>query len=107
MNVYNSNANLVANENESFYARLTAGTWSLVKVGNTTLNGIFVSSSNGGSLVIYDSSLTEGSSVSTVVCGTMTIASGERFIDFGGARLANGLLIYNIGSGNDLTVFYR
>lgn len=107
MNVFNSTRNLVAENTESFYSRLTAGTWALVKTGSTTLNGIFVSSSNGGSIAIYDSSLTEGSSVSTVVCGTMTIASGERYINLGGVRVANGLLIYNLGSGNDLTVLYR
>jgi hypothetical protein len=107
MSVHNSTKNLVAENTESFSTRLTAGTWALVKSGNTTLNGIFVSASNGGSIAIYDSALTAGSSISTVVCGTMTIASGERYINFGGTRLANGLLIYNLGSGNDLTVMFR
>ena len=82
------------------YVNLTSGT-ATVKSGIGQLYGIIVNSHTSGSLKIYNS-LTAGTG--SVVCSTMTFASGERFINLAGITFPVGCSVAIVDA--DVTICY-
>lgn len=99
--VYNSTTNLVADDGESFIAPLTSGTTTLVKSGNGTLNGIFVSSHTSGTIEIRDGLTLAASDVkfgTITLIADASLTGNDRLISFAGARFSTGILIYCAGT---------
>lgn len=101
MEIYNTSRNLTAGQEEYFFSNLSAGT-AQIKTGEGTLGGIIINSHTSGAIALYD-----GTTVaSSVMHGTITFASGERSIDFGGERFKNGLFV-NVGGTADITLRFK
>lgn len=103
MIVDNTTLGLVADNGESFIARLTTATAYVVKTGNATLNGIVVNSHTSGLIEIRDGTAFVGA---TLKYGTLTLGATERFIPFFGARFTNGLVV-SVSGTIDCTVHYK
>lgn len=99
----NTTLGIVASDGESFYARLTAVTAYVLKTGNATLNGIVVNSHTSGTIEIRNGT---NYLTGTVAFGTITLAAGDRFIPFFGARFPAGLIV-SCGGTIDITVMYK
>lgn len=102
--VENSTLGLVAGEGESFIFRTaTSSTAHVIKTGNATLNGIVVNSHSSGTIELrYGTAFVGG----TLKFGTLTLAVGERYIPFYGARFSSGLVV-SLGGTIDVTVLYK
>jgi hypothetical protein len=98
---YNSAKNLSAQENEYFYANLTAGT-ALIKTGNGALGGITINSHTSGTILIKDGTTAAGN----IICGTMTFAAAERDIELRGMKFSTGCFV-TVGGTADITVQYK
>jgi hypothetical protein len=81
------------------YKNITAS--ALIKTGVGTLEQIIVNSHSSGTIKIWD----QTSAATPVICNTITLGSGERFIEFEGLAFTNGLYI-TIGGTADITVVY-
>ena len=101
--VHDSTLNLTADVGESFVKNLTTATAHVVKTGNVTLNGIVVNSHTSGTIEIRDGTAFVGG---TLKYGTLTLAVGERYISFFGARFSTGLIV-SVGGTADITVHYK
>ena len=75
---------------------------NLVKTGKGTVQGIIVNSHSSGTLQLSDA-LT---STTPNMTGTITLASGERWIPLFGATFTTGLYITVGGTGN-FTIVYN
>lgn len=103
--VHDSTQNLSADTGESFVKNITTATVTLVKSGNATLNGIVVNSHTGGSLVIFNGATTVLANT-TIKFGTLSLGTPQLPLDYFGARFADGLVVYTIGTV-DITVLYK
>ena len=102
--VNNSTLGLVADDGESFIFRTaTSSTAYVIKTGNAALNGIIVNSHTSGTIEIRDGAAFVGA---TLKFGTITLAAGERYIPFFGARFSSGLVV-SLGGTIDVTVLYK
>lgn len=99
--MYNSTKNIVAEKNECFIKNISAST--LVSTGPGTLVGITVNSHTSGIVGIADGTVFANGSL---MHSSITLASGERTIDFSGERFSTGLFV-QIGGTADITVRYR
>jgi hypothetical protein len=106
--IYNSTANLVADDGEYFTKALTSATTTLVKSGNGTLYGILVSSHTSGTIEVRDGlTLATGS----LKFGTITLTADasvtthDRMIYFGGARFSTGIFVYCGGTTDAVALF--
>lgn len=101
MTSYSSTKNLTAQDNEYFYANLSAGT-ALVKSGNGSLGGITINSHTNGTIEIRDGLTAAGS----LIFGTMTFATAERNIELRGTRFGTGCFV-TVGGTADITIQYK
>lgn len=85
---------------KSTYSNISIST--SVATGTGNLFGILINSHSSGTIKVWDSLAASG----TVLANTITLAVGERFIDFKGATFGTGLYI-TIGGTADITVFYK
>ena len=82
------------------YKNLSAS--ASIKVGSGELSGVIVNSHTIGTLKLWDSLTATG----TVICNTITFASGERFIPLYNATFYTGLFA-TIGGTADITIIYN
>jgi hypothetical protein len=82
------------------YKNLSAS--AQIKVGSGELSGVIVNSHTIGTLKLWDSLTATG----TVICNTITFASGERFIPLYNATFNTGLFA-TIGGTADITIIYN
>ena len=75
---------------------------NLVKTGTGSVQGIIVNSHSSGTLQLSDAI----TSTTPNITGTITLASGERWIPLFGAKFLTGLYITVGGTGN-FTVIYN
>lgn len=81
------------------YKNLSAS--GLVKTGQGKVVGIVVNSHTGGTVKLWDNT----SGATTVLCNTMTLAVGERYVNLFDANFTTGLYV-TIGGTADITVVY-
>jgi hypothetical protein len=62
---------------------------ALLKTGAGVLNSVTVSSHTGGTLKFWD----QTTAAVPVLVDTITLAAGERYINFGGIRFSTGLYV--------------
>lgn len=82
------------------YVNLSAS--ALIETGPGTLQGVVINSHSSGTLKFWDNT----SAATTVIFNTITLASGERWIPFFGAKFTTGLYL-TIGGTADVTVIYN
>lgn len=82
------------------YKNLSAS--GVVKSSTGKIVGIIINSHSSGTIKLWDNT----SAASTVLCNTMTLAVGERYIDLFNANFSTGLFV-TIGGTADITVVYR
>ena len=85
-----------------WYANLTNGT-TVLSTSPVTLYGINVNSHSSGTIKIYDSLNPQ---TLTVVCNTITLAAGERYINLMGITTGTACT-FQVGGTADITVAYR
>lgn len=90
----------VTNASASSTAPLTAS--ALIKTGPGVLNSVVISSHTSGTLKFWD----QTSAAVPVLVDTITLAAGERFINFGGIRFTTGLYL-TIGGTASVVVNYN
>ena len=91
---------LIASHDYGLYKNLSAS--GLVETGQGTLQGVIVNSHSSGTLKFWDNT----SATTTVLFNTITLAAGERWIPFFGAKFTIGLYL-TIGGTADITVIYN
>lgn len=110
MIVVDTTQGLTADDGESFATRVTSSTFTVIKTGNATLNGIMINSHSSGTIELRDGASVNPAVSATIRFGTMTLSAvattGERYIDFFGARFSTGIVLYAAGTV-DLTVLYK
>lgn len=74
---------------------------ALVASGYGTVGGIIVNSHTSGTIKLWDSLTATGS----VICNTITLAAGERWIPLFDATFNTGLFV-TIGGTADITIIY-
>lgn len=84
----------------SKYVNISAS--ALVKTGAGVIKGIVINSHTSGTIKLWDNT----SAATTVLCNTITLASGERWIPFFEGSFNTGLYV-TIGGTADITVFYK
>ena len=83
------------------YVNLAAS--ALVKTGAGQLYGMVVNSHSGAQIILYDNT----SGAAPIICNTITLAAGERYIDFKGLTFGTGLY-FTLSAGTiNATLFYR
>lgn len=87
-------------ETTNSYKNLSAS--GLVVTGSGKVDGIVVNSHTSGTIKLWDNT----SAATTVLCNTMTLAVGERFIPLYGMNFNTGLYV-TIGGTADITVAYK
>ncbi len=75
---------------------------ALIKTGAGNIYGIIINSHTSGTIKLWDNTAASG----TVICETITLAVGERWIPFWGASFGTGLYV-TIGGTANITVVYR
>lgn len=82
------------------YTNLTAS--ALIKTGAGVLKGIIVNSHTSGTLKLWDNT----SAATTVLCNTITFASGPQFIKLPAIEFNTGLYA-TIGGTADITLLWK
>lgn len=82
------------------YINLTSS--GLIKTGTGNLGGVVINSHSSGTLKFWDNT----SAATTVIFNTITLAVGERWIPFFGAKFTTGCFL-TIGGTADVTVIYN
>jgi len=84
------------------YKYINISASALVKTGAGIIKGIVVNSHSSGTIKLWDNT----SAATTVICNTMTLAVGERFILVDSLAFNVGLYA-TIGGTADITVIYK
>lgn len=101
MSIQEQSGTVVVDGGACRYSNLTAGT-ALLKTGAGKLDGVVINSHSSGTLLIHDGLTAAGS----LIHGTITLASGERAIDFGGVIFNTGLFV-TVGGTCNCTIRFR
>lgn len=91
---------LEAQHDYATYKNLSAS--GLIETGPGTLQGIVINSHSSGTLKFWDNT----SAATTIIFNTITLAAGERWIPFFGAKFTVGCFL-TIGGTADVTVLYN
>ena len=75
---------------------------TLIKTGAGNIYGIIINSHSSGTIKLWDNTAASG----TVICETITLNTGERWIPFWGASFGTGLFV-TIGGTANITVMFR
>ena len=86
--------------NMNKYKNISAS--ALVKTGTGTVSGIIVNSHSSGTIKLWDNT----SAATTVICNTITLAAGERWVPTFDLVFNTGLYA-TIGGTADITIVYK
>ena len=84
------------------YKYINISASALVKTGAGIIRGIVVNSHSSGTIKLWDNT----SAATTVICNTITLAAGERYIPMYSLSFNVGLYI-TVGGTVDLTFIYN
>jgi hypothetical protein len=88
------------------YYNITNGT-ATIKTSPGRLIGVIVNSHTSGTIKLFDqASGAAGTAVGPIICNTITLAAGERAIDFRGLKFGTGC-IGTVGGTANLTFLYN
>ena len=86
------------------YYNITNGT-ATIKTSPGRLIGVIVNSHTSGTIKLYDQA-NNTSGYGPIICNTITLAAGERAIDFRGLKFGTGC-IGTVGGTANLTFLYN